>query len=253
MKRISKERICIKGQTGKHIPIIFLSVFLAAYLFFGTQTAFSKNNKSLDGEIIHIQGGNENPWNLLDNNISPKDLKIITIERLSSIKNNKELLVKTLSKKIISDIDNAIFHINKSLKEDLWKDSRHLDWAEGALVFNAEGRAAQCLEKIKKYDNEIIKNIATEALHNLVYADYILAMTVLNEAQAYTNTSETIKYTSEKVRNIYQQEKTHGKIRKRPLNTSENHGILPLWHWKSSQPFQSMHLLPLYPLMELQP
>jgi hypothetical protein len=194
MKQIPKEMVCIKDQTSEQIYIIFLSIAFIAYLFFGTQTAFSKNKKSLDRSIDHIQQSNsESPRHIFNNNVSPKELKIIALERLSYLKNNEESLINTLGKKIVSDIDDAIFHINKGLKENLWKDPWHLNWAEGALVFNAEGRAAQCLERIIMYDNETVKNIAMEALNNLVSSNYALAMTALNEAFVYTNTSQEIK------------------------------------------------------------
>lgn len=210
MKQIHKKRICIKDQTGKQIYIIFLAVFLTAYLFFSIQTACSKNKESLDGGIKHIQGNTKDPWNLLINsNLSPRDLKIIAIERLSSLKNNQEWLINTYGKKILSDIDNAIFHINKSLKESLWKDPWHLNWAEGALVFNAEGRSAQRLERIMTYDNEKVKNIAMEALNNLIHADYALAMTLLNEALAYTNTSKEIEIHITKSEEYLQSGKKH--------------------------------------------
>ncbi|MGA1841212.1 MAG: hypothetical protein ACMUIU_11355, partial [bacterium] len=237
MKQILKEGIHLKGQAFHHVPIaIFLAVLISVYLIFVIQPAFSKDIKALETGNNNIQqGDDENPgylynkWHFCinnnDDNASPKDLKIKAIERLSSLKNNKELFhnnnkelllkgnpesslknnkqlslkdneessVNIPDKKALSDLDDAISQINKSLKESLWRDPWHIHWAEGSLVFNAEGRSAQNLKRVINNDNETVRNIATEVLHNLICADYILAMTALKEAQTYTNTSEEVK------------------------------------------------------------
>jgi len=183
----------LRSKIYHHFFLIFFITFILSYLLPGVHSSFSKGIKNKGEDFSQINRNTKKAWPSYETDtLSPRESKIKAKEMLLSLKNNEESLTKSRSKKPASTIDYAIFHISKSLKENLWRDAWHLHWAKGALVFNAEGRAAQCLEKIAQHENETLSNVATEALHHLVSADYILAMTALNEALACADTSRYI-------------------------------------------------------------
>ena len=113
----------------------------------------------------------------MDNNA--RHYKEGTIEKLEA--------AKTGDKKIDDEIDKAIEHIEKSLKEKLWVDDTHLDVKDGKKVFYEEEKAVKHLQKLIK-DKKVpdsVKEVCREVIDDLVRADQILAYTAYEEALVY--------------------------------------------------------------------
>ena len=113
--------------------------------------------------------------------ITPKNLKTNSITtKLES--------AKTGDPKIDNEIDKIISHIDRSLADELWIDQTHLDSDEGKKVFHDEHTAVKHMQKeINKKDTpESVKQAFEEVMNDLVEADRILAITLLDEVRNIT-------------------------------------------------------------------
>ncbi|MCK9209560.1 MAG: T9SS type A sorting domain-containing protein [Ignavibacteriaceae bacterium] len=89
-----------------------------------------------------------------------------------------------LDKKIRHAVEEAISHINKSLKAELWKDANHLT-QKGNKVFDEEKDAVEKLTD-KKFNGQF-KIDALVAINFLITADRTLAQVAIDDAVAVCN------------------------------------------------------------------
>ncbi len=112
----------------------------------------------------------------------PKDIKADALAELVELKG------LTGNRYTLKEIDKAIRYICRSLDEELWVDTEHLDARHGNKVFNLEKKAIQCLMKItgKKGSHAETAEVVAKAqgvIDKLIKADKLLSTTVINEAK----------------------------------------------------------------------
>jgi len=121
--------------------------------------------------------------------ISPKTMKKEAISILESH-------LGLYDKHIEHDIEQAIWHIEKSLESDLWVDETHLTWQHGNKVFDEEKLAVKELLHIvewKKAPSDAV-DMAYTVIDILVEADEWLANVQYDEASAYASTHKQVDH-----------------------------------------------------------
>jgi len=94
------------------------------------------------------------------------------------------------------DIEQAIWHIQKSLNPILWVDGVHLSWQHGNKVFDEEKLAVKDLLHIIEMKNppQAAVDMAYEVIDLLVEADSWLASIQYQDATAIMGTSKTVDH-----------------------------------------------------------
>lgn len=111
----------------------------------------------------------------------------------------REILVSHLGlydKHIEHDIEQAIWHIDKSMNPGLWVDDSHLVWQHGNKVFDEEKLAVKELLHIVEWKNAPSDAIdmAFEVIEILVEADEKLATIEYDEALPYAGTHKQVDH-----------------------------------------------------------
>ncbi|UCH89595.1 MAG: hypothetical protein JSV49_02805 [Thermoplasmata archaeon] len=103
---------------------------------------------------------------------------------------------KTGDKKIDSKLDKIIELIEASLDSELWEDLDHLDPKHGHKVFSLEKQAVQKLEELMNHKNvpNSVVQACINARINLVYSDWLLAKTALDEAVLNAGASKKVDH-----------------------------------------------------------
>ena len=99
-------------------------------------------------------------------------------------------------KHIEHDIEQAIWHIEKSLESELWVDETHLTWQHGNKVFDEEKLAVKELLHIVEWKNapQAAIDMAYEVIDILVDADEWLATVQYDEATAYAGAHKQVDH-----------------------------------------------------------
>ncbi|MDY6931831.1 MAG: hypothetical protein SVJ22_07980, partial [Halobacteriota archaeon] len=123
---------------------------------------------------------------MYDFNLVAQWLKNSTIPKLES--------AKTDNRRVDREIGQTITLIESSLKDRLWEDETHLDPRIGDRVFNRERQAVENMQKnsLKPWMPDEVKAVFKEVIDDLVSADEMLALTVIEEAKAYEGTSHAV-------------------------------------------------------------
>ncbi|UCH90122.1 MAG: right-handed parallel beta-helix repeat-containing protein [Thermoplasmata archaeon] len=123
--------------------------------------------------------GNENDINLI-----ARELKEDAVVLLEAAKVGNQQIDKKLGE--------VIDHIEASLEDKYWTDEMHITSKNGHKVFAQEKQAVQKLQELLNHKNvpESVKEAAKKAMANLVNADWMLAKTLLEEAQMYGGTNK---------------------------------------------------------------
>lgn len=111
----------------------------------------------------------------------------------------REILVSHLGlydKHIEHDIEQAIWHIDKSMNPDLWVDDSHLEWQHGNKVFDEEKLAVKELLHIVEWKNapQAAIDMACEVIDILVEADEKLATVQYDEATVYSGAHKQVDH-----------------------------------------------------------
>ena len=111
----------------------------------------------------------------------------------------REILVSHLGlydKHVEHDIQQAIWHIDKSMNPDLWVDGSHLVWQHGNKVFDEEKLAVKELLHIVEWKDAPSDAIdmAYEVIAILVKADLKLATVQYDEAAVYAGAHKQVDH-----------------------------------------------------------
>ncbi len=133
---------------------------------------------------------------------------LLTLERAVAIpektpwrmkEDARELLVSHLDlydKHIEHDIQQAIWHIDKSMNPDLWVDDSHLVWQHGNKVFDEEKLAVKELLHIVEWKNppSDAVDMALKVIMILVESDEKLATIQYDEALPHASTNKQVDH-----------------------------------------------------------
>jgi len=125
-----------------------------------------------------------------DHSVTFEDIMVTGCLNLKGCKEaaiSKLETAKTGDKKVDDKLDKAIYHIEKSLEEDLWVDDAHLEPKHGKKVFDEEKKAVkEMMHLVDKEDTpQSVKDACQSVIDQLVEVDDMIAHTAYDEAKAF--------------------------------------------------------------------
>jgi len=134
-----------------------------------------------------------------DGGVGSDTLTVTVVSPWSMKEDAVEILQSHLGlydKHVEHDIEQAIWHIEKSMEPELWVDETHLTWQHGNKVFDEEKLAVKELLHIvewKKAPSDAV-DMAYTVIDILVEADEWLANVQYDEASAYASTHKQVDH-----------------------------------------------------------